>query len=107
MRSAVLLAVLLAASPALAHERPHGPQTPLPGDAGLHRAHGQETPLPGDTAFHRAQAHDPLDCYCRAQGRIFAPGAMICLRTPQGARMAECRMVINVMSWGFTEQPCP
>jgi hypothetical protein len=91
MRRAAALAVLLAASPALAHERPHGPQTPLPGDA----------------AFHRAQAHDPLDCYCRAKGRIFAPGATVCLSTPQGARMAECRMVVNVMSWGFTEQPCP
>jgi hypothetical protein len=57
--------------------------------------------------LHPAQSHDPLDCYCRAQGQIFAPGATICLRTPQGARMAECRMVINVMSWGLTDQACP
>jgi hypothetical protein len=58
---------------------------------------------------HRAQmpGHNPLDCYCRAQGRIFAPGESICLRTPEGGRMAECRMVTNVMSWSVTGKPCP
>ena len=58
---------------------------------------------------HRTQApdHNPLDCYCRAQGRIFAPGESVCLKTAQGARMAQCRMEINVMSWSITEAPCP
>lgn len=58
---------------------------------------------------HRAQApgHNPLDCYCRAQGKIFAPGERVCLRTAQGLRMAQCRMEINVMSWSISETPCP
>ena len=59
--------------------------------------------------IHTAQAmnHNPLDCYCRAQGRIFAPGESICLKTAHGGRLAECRMVTNVMSWGITDRGCP
>lgn len=63
-----------------------------------------------ETNVHRAQAmpdHNPLDCYCRAQGKIFAPGEKVCLRTANGPRIAQCRMEINVMSWSFTETPCP
>ena len=55
----------------------------------------------------QAPGHNPLDCYCRAPGRIFAPGETICLRTPEGARIAECQMAINVMSWGVTDRACP
>jgi hypothetical protein len=44
---------------------------------------------------------------CRAQGRLFELGEKICLRTADGPRMAECRMVTNVTSWGMTERPCP
>jgi len=65
-------------------------------------AHEIPTALPA-----QAPDHNPLECYCRAQGRIFAPGESICLRTAQGPRMAECRMETNVMSWGVTERPCP
>lgn len=62
-----------------------------------------------EAIVHRAQApdHNPLDCYCRAQGRVFAPGERVCLRTVQGPRMAQCRMEINVMSWSITDAPCP
>ena len=62
-------------------------------------------PAPIDTA--QAMNHNPLDCYCRAQGRTFAPGESICLKTAEGGRLAECRMVTNVMSWGITERACP
>ncbi len=82
MRMAAVLLGVFAWTSALAHE-------PAP----LHRVQGS--------------GHDPLDCYCRAQGRIFAPGESICLRTFEGGRMAECRMVTNVMSWSDTGQPCP
>ncbi|MXQ10375.1 hypothetical protein [Microvirga makkahensis] len=61
-------------------------------------AAAQQTPAAG---------HDPLDCYCRAQGRIFAPGETICLKTSEGPRLAQCRMEINVMSWSITASPCP
>ena len=51
--------------------------------------------------------HDPSQCYCRAQGHMFALGESVCLRTAEGPRMAECRMVTNVTSWGVTERRCP
>ena len=59
--------------------------------------------------FQQAQStfHDPLNCMCRAQGRLFQLGEKICLRTAEGPRMAECQMVTNVTSWGLTERPCP
>jgi hypothetical protein len=57
---------------------------------------------------HHAQAgHDPAECFCRAQGRVFAQGESICLKTEDGGRMAECTMATNVMSWGITDRRCP
>lgn len=82
MRCAVVLIGILAAWPALAQERPPVLQTQMPG-------------------------HDPMNCYCRAQGRLFAEGESICLKTAEGPRVAECQMVTNVMSWGITARPCP
>jgi hypothetical protein len=73
---------LLLATGALAQEPPRIQQTQAP---------GRGTP----------------DCYCRAQGRIFALGETVCLRTVEGARVAECRMAINVTSWGLTDRACP
>ena len=55
----------------------------------------------------QAAPHNMIDCYCRAKGRTFAPGESICLRTAEGGRIAECRMVTNVMSWGITDRACP
>ncbi|MGO4705538.1 hypothetical protein AB4072_07155 [Microvirga sp. 2MCAF38] len=53
------------------------------------------------------QSPAPVKCYCRAQGRTFTQGEKTCLPTPQGGRMAECDIAVNVMSWRFTEQVCP
>ena len=55
----------------------------------------------------QAQAHDPMNCYCRAQGKTFAVGEIACLRTSEGPRVAECGMVLNNTSWQFTARPCP
>ena len=82
MRPTLFLAGLWLSNAALAHEPPQVQHAQAPG-------------------------HNPLDCYCRAQGRIFAPGETICLRTADGARIAECQMAINVMSWGMTDRACP
>jgi hypothetical protein len=62
-----------------------------------------------EPSMHRIQVpgHNPLDCYCRAEGRMFAPGEKVCLRTASGPRLAQCGMEINVMSWRITETPCP
>ncbi|EIM27674.1 hypothetical protein [Microvirga lotononidis] len=82
MRSVVVLLSLVAAFPVLAQERP-AVQTA------------------------QAPAHNPLECYCRAQGKMFALGERVCLRTAEGPKLAQCRMEINVMSWSITEVPCP
>ncbi|HEV2565161.1 MAG TPA: hypothetical protein VGU19_08750 [Microvirga sp.] len=82
MRSVVVCLGLLAVTPAPAHEVPVS-----------------------QTA--QAPAHNPLDCYCRAQGRMFAPGEKVCLKTAEGPKLAQCQMEINVMSWSITEVPCP
>jgi|1186.fasta_scaffold569146_2 hypothetical protein len=55
----------------------------------------------------QAQAHDPAECFCRAQGTTFAVGQTACLRTSEGPRIAECGMVLNNTSWRFTQRPCP
>lgn len=82
MRSVVVLLGLIVASSATAHDRLM-PQT---------------AQVPG---------HNPIECYCRAQGRMFAPGEKICLKTAAGPRLAQCGMEINVMSWSLTDTPCP
>jgi hypothetical protein len=51
------------------------------------------------------QSH--ANCFCRAQGRMFAYGESVCLRTPEGPRLAQCLMELNVTSWTITERPCP
>ena len=83
MRSVVFVLGLTVLAPAVAHDRPE--------------------------LLQQAQApgHNPLDCYCRAQGKMFAPGEKVCLKTADGPRLAQCQMEINVMSWSLTEAPCP
>jgi hypothetical protein len=65
----------------------------------------QDGPDRAGAPITQAQAH--AECYCRAQGRIFAVGESTCLRTASGPRLAECGMVLNNTSWQFTERPCP
>lgn len=60
--------------------------------------HAQPVQMPG---------HNPVECYCRAEGRFFAPGETVCLKTAEGPRIAQCQMEINVMSWSITVRPCP
>lgn len=55
----------------------------------------------------QAPAHNPIDCYCRAEGKMVPLGERVCLKTPEGPKLAQCRMEINVMSWSITEMPCP
>jgi hypothetical protein len=59
--------------------------------------------------LHRVQmtGQSHANCFCHAQGRMFAYGESVCLRTPQGPRLAQCQMELNVTSWTFTERPCP
>lgn len=57
----------------------------------------------GPFAIHAARA----DCTCRYDGRSYEFGTVLCLRTPDGVRLARCGMVQNNTFWDFLEQPCP
>lgn len=47
------------------------------------------------------------DCTCRALGREYQKGEMVCLRNPAGqTRLATCGMVLNNSSWEFSNTPC-
>ena len=46
------------------------------------------------------------DCTCRALGRDFELGRVVCLSTPGGARLATCGMVLNNTSWRISDTPC-
>lgn len=87
MRLPTLIALALAAGPALDPARAH--------DAAPAAAVAQ------------LQGHDPTNCFCRAKGRTFAIGESACLATGDGPRLAECGMVLNNTSWRFTARPCP
>ena len=47
-----------------------------------------------------------IECHCRANGRAYQLGDRVCLPTPSGHRVAECRMVQNVTSWSFGGEDC-
>ena len=47
-----------------------------------------------------------IECHCRANGRTYELGERVCLPTPSGQRVAECRMVQNVTSWSFGSEDC-
>lgn len=53
-----------------------------------------------------AVAAKPGSCICRALGIDHELGSTLCLRGPQGPRMAECVMVLNNTSWKFSDVPC-
>lgn len=45
-------------------------------------------------------------CTCRANGRSYGLGERVCLESPAGWRIAECRLAGNVTSWVFGPQSC-
>ena len=53
-----------------------------------------------------AEATRPIDCRCRANGQSFSLGERTCLLTPDGYRLAKCRMVQNVTSWQVEVDGC-
>ncbi|MBB6168022.1 hypothetical protein [Chelatococcus composti] len=48
-----------------------------------------------------------MPCTCRAQGRDYEIGAVVCLSTSAGPRLATCGMELNNTSWKLTSEPCP
>ena len=45
-------------------------------------------------------------CTCRAQGRDFLLGEIVCLRTVSGDRLATCGMALNNTTWTIADSPC-
>lgn len=76
---------------------------------GLLLLHGSATAQERAEALDKprlAQAPEPY-CFCWNDGKKIAEGAMACIRTTKGRRLATCGRVINMMSWDVTENPCP
>ncbi len=48
-----------------------------------------------------------IECTCRAPGKRVELGGTICLRTPDGPRLARCVMDLNITSWKVLDAPCP
>lgn len=74
--------------------------------AALTPARAQERALSDIAAATRETAAAP-ECTCRANGRNYALGARICLRTPEGPRLFSCGMELNNTSWQRERDACP
>lgn len=48
-----------------------------------------------------------IPCTCRAAGRDYQLGEMVCLTTNGGPRLAICAMELNNTSWRVSRDPCP
>ena len=61
-----------------------------------------------EEALHEAQQspNPHINCTCRANGRNYALGERVCLRTAKGYRLAECRMQQNVTNWSIGQEDC-
>lgn len=45
-------------------------------------------------------------CSCRYKGQDIPVGGQVCLKTPDGPRIATCGFELNNTSWKFTQQSC-
>lgn len=61
----------------------------------------------GHSAAPGAAAPMTIPCTCRAKGRDYELGEVVCLPTSAGPRLATCGMELNNTSWHVTSEPCP
>ena len=54
----------------------------------------------------KAPVPEPPPCTCRGRGGDMALGDQLCLRTPDGWRVATCVRAQNVTSWQAGEESC-
>jgi hypothetical protein len=47
------------------------------------------------------------DCNCLYNGQRYEQEETVCMRTPQGMRLARCGMLGNVAWWQVLDQTCP
>ena len=45
-------------------------------------------------------------CSCRYKGQDVPVGGQVCLKTPQGMRIATCGFELNNTSWKFSRRSC-
>ena len=45
-------------------------------------------------------------CTCRHNGQNYELGALVCLRGPEGPRLARCGTFLNNTAWQFTGKFC-
>ena len=53
------------------------------------------------------QADGNTNCTCRFFGTDYKLGDTVCLRGPDGPRMARCSMNLNNTAWKTLERACP
>jgi hypothetical protein len=70
----------------------------LPGSLGLIAALLVAAALPAEAQERK--------CTCRALGKNFELGDIVCLSTPKGYRLATCGMAVNNTAWHFSDTPC-
>lgn len=67
--------------------------------------------LPGAARIASAgeirQADGGRNCTCRFFGTDYKLGETVCLRGPDGPRMARCSMNLNNTAWKTLERSCP
>lgn len=47
------------------------------------------------------------ECNCLYNGQRYEQEDTVCMRTPQGQRMARCGMLDNIAWWEMLDEPCP
>jgi hypothetical protein len=58
-------------------------------------------------AVAETSAHGGPDCTCRYFGVNYRLGETVCLRGPEGPRLARCSMLLNNTTWESLERSCP
>jgi hypothetical protein len=47
------------------------------------------------------------ECNCLYNNQRYEQEDTVCMRTPQGMRMARCGMLDNIAWWEMLDEPCP
>lgn len=67
----------------------------------------ERTVPPGVVAVADGSARGGPDCTCRYFGANYRLGETVCLRGPDGPRLARCSMALNNTTWQPLDRPCP
>ncbi len=68
---------------------------------------GEKERAGADTIADGSAALGGPDCTCRYFGVNYRLGETVCLRSPEGPRLARCSMVLNNTTWETLDRSCP